>query len=333
LGFGSVAYPTPDEAIATSGGTGYLIKYSGRQKLPAPKITEPSANLAELPLNLTVRWTAIQDAEWYDLQVADTTYEYNYVNHHVFDVPYIDATGLTETEKTIQLDPHTRYVFRVRARNTTDTSDWSIYIYTISRDAGKVLSAPVFITPENGATNVPQSVTITWSGVEGATGYDLMVSDNPAYLGTPVVNESDIQGTSYSTSALKPATTYFARIRARNATEVGNWSSLNSGNHQFTTVSTSGVGMNSTSERTLLTLAPNPVLGEKAALTVRIERKGLYRIVLVNAVGQELQILDGGQFEPGTKLVSLDLSSIASGSYFIRMIGEKSYSLPVMLVR
>lgn len=139
-----VATPASDDAVVVSGSSGYVIRYTGRQRLAAPFFTRPTSGFDALPLETLLEWRPVTGALWYDLQAADTTVEYNYVNHRMFDVPYLNVTDLSSTFYTAHLQPEVRYAFRVRARSASDTSDWSPQLQAISTTTSSV---PRPVTP------------------------------------------------------------------------------------------------------------------------------------------------------------------------------------------
>jgi photosystem II stability/assembly factor-like uncharacterized protein len=154
VGMNDVAYPAPDDAMAITRTAGYVLHYTGRQRMAAPFFLRPSSGLGALPLDVTLEWTPVGGALWYDLQIADTTLEYNTVNPRVFDAPYLSEIGLAGATRAVHLEAATRYAMRVRARGATDTSDWSPQIHAIttsptsvkrpeSRDAASLAVRPL----------------------------------------------------------------------------------------------------------------------------------------------------------------------------------------------
>jgi len=316
-----VAYPVADEALALTN-VSYILKYTGRQVLAAPKFTAPSTNLAELPLETTVEWTPIDGALSYDFQVGDTTYEYNYVDPRVFDVPYISDTGLTTTSRTVLLAPNTRYIFRVRSRNEESVSDWSVPLYTISSKSAQALLAPTFIIPSYGDTSVSIPTYLEWTASTGATGYDLMIGTNSAYIGPDVISLSNLSETHY-TAPLASGTTYYARVRARNASEFGNWSNLNTGPHIFTTSEVSDRPIEIPPQRSTLMVGPNPVHDGRAEITLHRAANGPMTLALINLLGDRLATIFEGTLSPGEYTFPLDLSLYPAGLYFVEANGSE----------
>jgi hypothetical protein len=90
---------------------------------------------------------------------------------------------------------------------------------------GSALGAPVLTAPANGAAGVSVTPTLTWSGVSGASSYDV-------YFGTasapPLV--TSVTGTAFQPGTLSAGVTYYWRIVARDASN-----SASSAVYSFTT--------------------------------------------------------------------------------------------------
>jgi hypothetical protein len=85
-------------------------------------------------------------------------------------------------------------------------------------------AAPTLIYPANGATGVPQPITFDWSDVPGATSYGLQISLNSSF-NTLVVNVTSNNSQYLLLSgSLNPATLYYWRVSASNASGTGPWS-------------------------------------------------------------------------------------------------------------
>jgi photosystem II stability/assembly factor-like uncharacterized protein len=308
-----VAYPAVDEAIAIGGFD--AIAYRGVMTLAPPTIVLPNTNLADHPIQTTITWSPIEGATSYDLQIGDTAYDYNFVAHRMFDVPYLERTGLTDTSLEVTLQPHMRYAVRVRARNATQTSDWSVRLNMLTLGEGKTLSSPVFTSPKNGAQQLPLEVTLTWSPVPTAIGYDLRVSLEPTFIITHV-DEENVQDTTYLLTNLQPNTTYYARIRARDVDGVVSaWSNLASGPLVFITGSVASVG-GGTGIETVMSLRPN-ITADHAELRLDLSRDEDVEVRLVDMQGNQLTTHSSQRLTAGTHLVPLDVSVLPGGSYFV----------------
>lgn len=118
--------------------------------------------------SVTVKWTASVGADSYDVKLGDKIY------------------NVTGTSTTIMgLSPNTNYTYCVQAKNTGGTSG-----YSSSRTIRTLLGVPANVT----ASAETNSVTISWSAVSGASGYDVLFN-NQTY---------SVTGTSKTITGLTP---------------------------------------------------------------------------------------------------------------------------------
>lgn len=119
------------------------------------------------------------------------------------------------------LDRNTAYVYFAAAHNAVGWGPWSTAAGFTTRptvpDAQP--AAPVH------AGSAPDSLAFTWSapvnGGSAITGYDLQVSTSSGFATASTVSTTALGATA---TALVPATTYYARVRAKNAVGAGAWS-------------------------------------------------------------------------------------------------------------
>lgn len=77
-----------------------------------------------------------------------------------------------------------------------------------------VLDAPALISPADGAGDLLQPITLSWSNMS-ATGYRVEVDSDPAF-GSPEVNTVEV-GTTFDVSGLPKGVIYYWRVRSLNA--------------------------------------------------------------------------------------------------------------------
>ncbi len=187
-------------ASCTSGWSSYTI---GKDENNS--VTEPSAptvvDVEGCALSgVTISWGAVSGATGYDLLEGSTNV--------ISDVtsPYVYAPGDTDN-----------HVYRIRAKNAFCTSGWSAY--TIGKDVNNGVSAPGApgVVDINACTQ--SGVTVSWTAVSGATGYDLYFDS------TTIV--SDV--TSPHTYNPGNTSSHNYQIRAKNASCTGSWSTATAG--------------------------------------------------------------------------------------------------------
>lgn len=87
------------------------------------------------------------------------------------------------------------------------------------------LSSPQLLSPPNNSVDQPTSLTLDWEPVDGATTYGLQVALNSDFTNL-IIDESGILSTSGNVSDLNYTTTYFWRVKAFNAMDASEWSSV-----------------------------------------------------------------------------------------------------------
>lgn len=88
---------------------------------------------------------------------------------------------------------------------------------------GGAPGAVTLSSPANGANNISQSPTLTWSSATGANSYDVQMSTDAGFSNV-VINQTGIGGTSYGATGLTSNTTYFWRARGVNGCGNGAYS-------------------------------------------------------------------------------------------------------------
>lgn len=156
----------------------------------APQV--PSAPTATVTKNsATVKWNAVTGATGYDLLFNNTVY------------------ATTATSRTVNgLTPGTSYSYSVRAKNAGGASS-----YTAARTISTIPNPPA--APANvNASVTPDSATVSWNPVSGATSYDVLFN-NRAY---------NVTATSKTFTGLTENTSYSYAVRANNAGGSGAYS-------------------------------------------------------------------------------------------------------------
>ncbi len=187
----------------------------------APVLLTPTDASTGISVTPTLSWNASAGATTYQLQVSKSA---------GFGTTVFDDSTITATSKLVgPLGSDTTYYWRVRAKNT---GGWSSYSSTWSfTTSAAVPSAPVLLAPANASTGISVTPTLSWNAASGATAYQLQVSKSVGF-GTLVFDDSTIAITSKLVGTLGNDTTYYWRVRAKNAT---GWSSYST-TWNFTTI-------------------------------------------------------------------------------------------------
>jgi hypothetical protein len=92
-----------------------------------------------------------------------------------------------------------------------NNNEYTKTITVSSAPSGQPPSKPSNLSPADGATNQPTSLTLSWSS-SGATKYDLYFGTNS----NPPLYASNLTSNQYSVSNLSPNTTYYWKVVAKN---------------------------------------------------------------------------------------------------------------------
>ncbi|MEE4330844.1 MAG: BspA family leucine-rich repeat surface protein [Wenzhouxiangella sp.] len=177
-----------------------------------PVLSSPPDSATGISVDPVLSWQAASGADVYDLQVATNV---------GFTELVFDLTGLETTSRSLSdLDFLTLYYWRVRARNDAGASGYStIRKFTTEDNPLQPPPVPVLLSPPDQAADVPTDTTLSWQGSPDATSYRLQVATNASFSEI-VVNQPNIQSTSFQVNGLEEERLHYWRVRAQN--EAGN---------------------------------------------------------------------------------------------------------------
>ncbi|NMI03915.1 fibronectin type III domain-containing protein [Paenibacillus sp. SZ31] len=210
--------------------TTYTYRVRGINRLGASEWSEPAAltTLLAKPVlavtaeegKNTIQWMAVESADRYQLQIdGGTPIELGNVTSYVHE----------------GLEANSTHTYVLKAFSANNESAWSKMVSQLTvpdrTDALMVTDATF------------NKLTLAWTAVKGATGYDLEID------GTNVA----VTGTTYSKTGLAANTEYTFRIRPKNAGGAGSWSDVTTG---ITQMSTPVVQSNPSQEEVVLIWSP-----------------------------------------------------------------------------
>jgi len=183
---------------------------------PAPSLNTPSATSAT---SISVSWSAVPAAASYELRFK--------VEEGDYGNPFrVNGTSYTHSGRT----PGTEYTYQVRSKNINGYSDWSAAGSATTPAAASgtgTLPTPRNLRIEDAtepAGDPPADVPglkVTWSGVTGATGYNLLIWDGDSWETAALTDDENedsevtyTAGTAVGGVTLAAGMTYYFVIRA-----------------------------------------------------------------------------------------------------------------------
>jgi len=184
---------------------------------PAPTLASPANGAANVSVNPTLVWNAVQGADSYRLQVATDAGFGNMV---------FNQSGLTNTARQVPgLQNDRQYFWRVSASNAGGVGSWSsIWAFATQGSPQLPPNTPRLLEPAHGVDGISVTPTFRWIDVPNTTNFQLQVSTSRKFS-TLIVNEKNLTEASFQASGLQYGRRYFWRVRARNAAGTSQWSS------------------------------------------------------------------------------------------------------------
>ncbi len=263
---------------------------------PAPVLISPENEAVKQLTDILLSWNMTENAEMYNLEVS----------HSVsFDTILFSQPELVANEYYIQnLSGNTTYYWRINAANYSGTSDWSdTWHFTTIMD--KPL-APVLISPANEAVNQQTDLLLTWNIAEGATTYNLEISESFGF-DIVLISQSELTSNEYHILGLNENNTYYWRVSAENEGGTSNWSDIWS----FNTNQITGIHDQNPIQ---IKIYPMPI---KDVLYIDGIENDLTKIAIFSSDGILLK-----EFNiQGIK--ALNIGDLPSGSYILSMTSSK----------
>ena len=171
----------------------------------APMLTTPANGATEVATNPTLKWNTSSGATSYHVQLSTDS---------AFVTTAVDRTNIAADSLAVGgLTMNTTYYWHVSATGSGGTSTYSeVWHFTTVTPPPPPL-APLLMTPANGASEVPTSLTLKWNASSGATKYRVQVSSDSAFEAI-TVEQTDIAADSLAVGGLMMSTTYYWRVSA-----------------------------------------------------------------------------------------------------------------------
>lgn len=175
--------------------------YSFTTELPAPDLLYPADSSIGVPVQAELRWSEVELATEYDIQIAQST--------DLQDIVY-EANGVSGTTTiTDQLENYTEYVWRARSKNENSSSRWSDWaVFTT------IVPAPELIYPEDNGTSIPVDLTFRFGEVIGSDDTYIQISRDTAFTIENIIFDSRTDSdTTHFFDILNYQEDYYWRLR------------------------------------------------------------------------------------------------------------------------
>ncbi|WP_165779143.1 T9SS type A sorting domain-containing protein [Rhodohalobacter barkolensis] len=291
-----------------------------------PTLNSPSNGSTNISLSPEFTWSN-ERADSYRLRVKIAGSSSYVIDQNV------DGTSFTPS---VQLQHNTQYQWQVRSIQDGNSSSWSSsrQFTTVldeengggdgsGDDEGKEepgqIDAPVQISPQNKATNVPNSIRLKWDPVADAEHYIIHVTRENEKGEHEEFFYSDAEGvviteTEYTINrSTLPNRVHSWRVQAVIRDTKGSWSPV----WQFTTANTDEASEFRTE---LGQNYPNP-FNPTTQIRFTIAESQQVSLKVYNMAGQLVtNLVDNVDYSAGTHEVNFNASNLASGIYFYRFI-------------
>jgi hypothetical protein len=195
----------------------------------------------------------------------------------------------------------------------------NIVIKQGTTSAGMTVSAPVLVSPPNGAIDQPLTVELRWNGVVSAATYRLQVATDTLF-GSIVYNDSTLTDTARQVGPLAVNTQYYWRVNAKNAGGTSAWSTR----WGFRTTSQNAVvdGRGLPLEFSLSQNYPNP-FNPSTVITYGLPHSAHVTISVYNVLGERVALLVNARKEAGYHDAVFQNPGLASGVYMYRLQADE----------
>lgn len=145
-----------------------------------PELLTPADEITNTPLDLTFSWSGSASSILFDFQL---------ISSDNITIPVIDRENITQTKiRLSELEENHTYYWRVRAKNSSDQSDWTSLSKFTTSSYNNELS---LISPESGSQIFIQNSTFKWTAVSDAQSYTIEFSTTDDFSSL-AESESDI---------------------------------------------------------------------------------------------------------------------------------------------
>jgi len=285
--------------------------------LAAPILSYPQNNATNLPLNATLSWrrvlTQANRSIKQDVPASAVTYHLQVAKDIDFNTIVFSDSTLTDTVKMMsKLERSTWFYWRVKAKETWGTSDWS---NTWKFKTIPLAPSLILLTePADNATLNTSSVTFSWlEGEPEVTKYQFEIDTSPT-MATAIVDSSIVDTFSVKTGFVDNQE-YWWRVRAANAAGWGEYSLI----RKIKVVLTDIVICESVpTQFKLYYNYPNP-FNPTTNIKFDIPNTQSISLKVFDWLGREVKTLFEGIINPGHHTIPFIADGLNSGIYLVEL--------------
>jgi|GEM_PF-1186327 len=175
-----------------------------------PTLKGPTTSSVDDDGSVKFEWSAVNNATDYNLQIAEDT-SFTDPIHNQW------TSGIELTVNDIELGK--RFYWKVRAKTSTATGNWSPITNFITR-----LASPIPEYPLDNEKIEGTDVSLQWLAVANADEYEVQVSDNQIFLN--IIAQNKGTNLRFVPSGLLEGKTYYWKLRASNEIVPSYWSAV-----------------------------------------------------------------------------------------------------------
>lgn len=274
----------------------------------APTLLYPVNGVDTEAVKISFAFHPVLNMKYYDVQV-DTTPLFNssYLRDSIGSHDYSSLNNSDTIFKAVyNLYYGTKHYWRVRGRNASDTSDWSVVNEFTTR------SFPLIVVPANNfAFSNFATAIVLFKNIGGSSQYQVQVGNTTVFI-SPIyiyftsnfdINYPHANNVTVGLSAMPPSSDYYVKVKAYNSVDSSEWSP----EVHFTILNQTSI---KESEAAFFNVFPNP-----AAHFITISTKENMPIFIYNEQGVLVYESKLRTFD-----TQIDLSNLAQGNYFIQIL-------------
>jgi|GEM_PF-833892 len=163
----------------------------------------PSDNTIDVPVDATITWDAVVNADGYYLTIGTTSGGTDIADNE-------EVTG-TSFNLAMTFDENTTYYVSVIPFNAVGEAEGCTEINFTTETVLKIPECTIITAPIDNATDVAIDASISWTSIDDADGYRISIGTTAG--GTDIADSEEVTGTSYAlTGGFDENTTYYVSV-------------------------------------------------------------------------------------------------------------------------